>query len=58
MTLPAWMYTNPEDIADRLLDQRARLERAAREAMERELRNKRRRIRRLVKHAMREDAAR
>lgn len=49
--LPAWMYRNPEEVADRLVDQTARLDRAARESAERELRKKRRRIRRLVKRA-------
>jgi len=53
MTLPAWMFRNPEEIADRLVDTRARQERAAQEAADRELRKKRRRIRRLLRQAMR-----
>ena len=52
-TLPAWMFRNPEEIADRLIDARARFERAASESAERELRNKRRRIRRLVRAELR-----
>lgn len=51
--LPAWMYRNPEEIADRLVELKGRLEAAAKESAERDLRKKRRRIRRLLKAALR-----
>lgn len=56
--LPAWMYRNPEEIADELLDRSRRIAEAERERLERERRKKARRIRRLTRQAMREEGKR
>lgn len=49
--LPAWMYRDPSEISERMSHLRDRMAKAEQDFEERQLRNKRRRIRKLVKLA-------
>ena len=47
----SWMWGDPAEVIDRLRPMRVRMDAAEKEMKERDLRNKKRRIRKLVKQA-------
>lgn len=53
MPLPAWMYRDPAEIGDQLLERTKRAERKAARHARQDLQHKRRRIQALTRAAMR-----
>lgn len=51
VALPAWMYRDPAEITDRMIDLHDRMAKSEKDYQERQRRNKARRIRKLVKLA-------